>query len=272
MKISKFLVATMVITLSAGAAQAERPRDAFNDPSRQAGGQKQVTLFDLLFGRNKGNKNQKRQQQQQQPARNNGDNGASFLFGGFRNTELVDCRGPIHVRISKRRQHAQIFEDCKLTKVAGVTTAADGYVTPDFRGYSNGHLGGIETQSASYPDNGCYYNGRHMGNMAFGVFFTPPGAGGPGKFAIHGTCARKNLGNTKTRPYAGSHGCVRIHPSVAEMLNAMAKQVGARGVAIDIAHDFADWDVYSSGGSTGGSRNISPQAEEAIRNGSGGLF
>jgi hypothetical protein len=66
-----------------------------------------------------------------------------------------------------------------------------------------------------------YSRKYHNSPMPFSMFYK-------GGYAIHGTYETKHLG----RP--ASHGCVRVHPEVAEYLFGLAKRYGADRTAICI--------------------------------------
>lgn len=103
------------------------------------------------------------------------------------------------------------YEDARTTEVyrSPVSTGTSGYETPTgtFRPFflSKDH------KSSLYED----------APMPWSVFFN-------GNVAIHGTYSQKALG----RP--ASHGCVRVHPVVAEMFYKQVLEVGKANTTISV--------------------------------------
>ena len=111
--------------------------------------------------------------------------------------------------ISLDRQTMQIYEDGKLTHTWPVSTARDGYVTPN--GSYKPYLLDIDHRSKKYDD----------APMPYAVFYS-------GGYAVHATTATGALG----RP--ASHGCVRLQTANARTFYALVETRGLAATRIVI--------------------------------------
>lgn len=145
----------------------------------------------------------------------------------------------VYLEVSRVRQRAvlrvngQLVEGLKDFDKGSdlrITTGGPGHGTPAFDQLIDVPLRAYSKYSSSkYP--GGDWNG--LGNMPYAVFIRKNKG-----WAVHGTTPGNilKLGkaiNTKvplkdSRYFAGSHGCVRIHPLNAKKFNAAVQKYGAR--------------------------------------------
>lgn len=126
------------------------------------------------------------------------------------------CR--LWILVDKATQTAQIFIDGELAYEWLVSTGAAGHGTPDFDKRPNGRIYN-RYSSTKFP--GGDYNG--LGNMPYAMFIE-------GGFAIHGT----TRGNFSKLGKRASHGCVRLHPDNAKILNETLRAIGVADAWITI--------------------------------------
>lgn len=119
----------------------------------------------------------------------------------------ISC--PVYLNLSIAQQRAFLFVNGRHVGTYKVST---GLTRPSKRW--NGHPTNriyIRYDSKTYPEGD--YNG--MGNMPYAIFYY-------GGYAIHGT----PKGNWPKLGRPASHGCIRLHPSNARILNSYVRSVG----------------------------------------------
>jgi L,D-transpeptidase catalytic domain len=120
--------------------------------------------------------------------------------------ERFNC--PLWILVDKPSQTVSIYIDGVLESTWKTSTGRDGYETPNFDRHPNGRI--YEAyMSRSYPS--ADING--LGNMPYAIFIE-------GGFAIHGTDSLWRLGT------AASHGCIRLEPANAKVVNTLVRQYG----------------------------------------------
>ncbi len=119
-------------------------------------------------------------------------------------------RCPVWIQVSKSRQKLYYFLNGRHEATWDVSTGAVGYGTPNFDRNPNGRIYDKYT-STKFP--GGDYKG--LGNMPYAVFIS-------GGFALHGT-AKSNWSKLGKR---ASHGCIRLHPDNAFLMNREIRKVG----------------------------------------------
>ena len=120
----------------------------------------------------------------------------------------IECT--IFLDISKDTQRMNFYFNGVLQATWPVSTGAAGFATPDFDTNPNGRIYDSYT-STKYP--GGDYNG--LGNMPYAIFID-------GGFAVHGT-GESNWPKLGKR---ASHGCIRVHPENAKVINRLVRQYG----------------------------------------------
>ena len=138
------------------------------------------------------------------------------LFAGSTSCYRSSCT--VWAQVSRRQQKMQIFLNGNLYATWLVSTGAIGYETPNFDRHPNGRIYDAYN-SKKYP--GGDYKG--LGNMPYAVFIYEG-------FAIHGT-GRANWAKLGS---AVSHGCVRLHPDNAYLLNRLVRQYGIANTWITV--------------------------------------
>jgi lipoprotein-anchoring transpeptidase ErfK/SrfK len=113
----------------------------------------------------------------------------------------------IVARVNISTQTMTVMEDGDVLYSWSVSTAGRGYHTP------RGSFRPVRMAKMWYSKK---YDNSPMPNS---IFFS-------GGYAIHGTYHVKNLG----RP--ASHGCVRLHPTNAQILYHLVQEVGAGNTRI----------------------------------------
>lgn len=141
------------------------------------------------------------------------------------NSNTSNCRGnqcPLFIRVYKGYQDVEIYEGGKLTYRWKVSSGwAPTYETPDYSGKPTRIYQSYT--SRKYPGRGYVSkNGKNYGNMPFAVFYS-------GGFALHGTTSTQKLGQK------ASHGCIRLHPDHAELLNRLVRSYGPSSTWIYIS-------------------------------------
>ncbi|SEO93675.1 L,D-transpeptidase catalytic domain [Salinihabitans flavidus] len=115
----------------------------------------------------------------------------------------------ILARIDLSGQWMQVVVEGELRHIWPVSTARDGKCTP---------TGTYRAQSLSRFHRSSLYNNAPM---PFSIFFH-------GNYAIHGTDQTDKLGSR------ASAGCVRLHPTHAEILFEMTRAAGPENLSIVI--------------------------------------
>lgn len=123
------------------------------------------------------------------------------------------CKVWIDVAMNERPQHAYVYIDGKLTYTLIASSAGPGYATKKWDAHPNGPFYSGYYMSKKFP--GASWHG--LGDMPYAMFYY-------GGFAIHGTPSIGALG----RP--ASHGCVRIDPTKAAVINPIVRAAGPANV------------------------------------------
>ncbi len=136
----------------------------------------------------------------------------SFLLAKDTTEEIgcqeMDCL--LFVEIDKSTQKLYLYLFGELKDSFTVSTGTRKFETPNL----NLHPAGpILTKYSSKKFPGGNYEG--LGNMPYAIFLR-------GGYAIHGTTP----GNFSKLGTRASHGCIRLHPDNAKVLNALVKIVG----------------------------------------------
>jgi lipoprotein-anchoring transpeptidase ErfK/SrfK len=145
--------------------------------------------------------------------------GYSYDFNPVGGCYRQSC--PVWAHVSKRNQRLYVYINGKKTYEWKVSTGKSGHGTPNFDKNPDGRIY-QKYSSGKYP--GGDYNG--LGNMPYAVFIS-------GGFAIHGTPA----GNWKFLGTPASHGCIRVHPSNAQIFNKLVRTYGISNVWISVNSD-----------------------------------
>lgn len=126
------------------------------------------------------------------------------------------CAVYIHVRKSDQRMDVYVNGNPHAEFL--VSTGAPGHGTPDFDKHPNGRI--YDKYSSRKFPGGDYMG---LGNMPYAVFIE-------GGFAIHGTMRS----NWKYLGQRASHGCVRLHPDNAFIVNRLVRQYGVDNTWIQV--------------------------------------
>lgn len=124
----------------------------------------------------------------------------------------------VYIRVRKADQRLYLYVDGNPAGEYIVSTGAPGRETPNLDRHPNGRIYD-KYSSRTYP--GGDYKG--LGNMPYAVFIE-------GGFAIHGT----TKGNFKYLGRKASHGCVRMHPDDAFIINRLVREHGIYNTWIQI--------------------------------------
>lgn len=128
----------------------------------------------------------------------------------------------VYVRISKRTQSGQLFihgeKRLEFLVSTGLVTKKRSYRTPNFDKHPNGRIYN-KYSSSKYP--GGDYNG--LGNMPYAIFIR-------GGYALHGT----PRSNWKKLGRRASHGCIRMHPDNAKIVNRWVRRAGIKQTWITV--------------------------------------
>ncbi|HEX5653616.1 MAG TPA: L,D-transpeptidase [Chitinophagaceae bacterium] len=116
----------------------------------------------------------------------------------------------LYIAIDKSKQTLFLYILGQLKDTFKVSTGKGNYQTPNM---DRRPAGPVFTRYNSRRFPGGNYMG--MGNMPYAVFLR-------GGYAIHGTTP----GNYSRLGTPASHGCIRLHPDNAKLLNALVKTVG----------------------------------------------
>lgn len=136
-------------------------------------------------------------------------------------TEAEDCyrlECKVYARIIRSEQKLFLYVDGQLVETWDVSTGKAGFDTPNFDKRPNGRIYD-RYSSSKFP--GGDWNG--YGNMPFAIFIE-------GGFAVHGT----TNGNIPRLGKPASHGCVRMHPENARVLNRLVRQHGIDNTWISV--------------------------------------
>jgi hypothetical protein len=127
-----------------------------------------------------------------------------------------DCM--LYLEVDKKRQYLFLYLLGELKDSFAVSTGKGKYETPvmDLRPH-----GPVVTKYSSKKFPGGNY--MKLGNMPYAIFLQ-------GGYAIHGTTP----GNFAKLGTPASHGCVRIHPDNAKVLNSLVKTVGLRQTWVSV--------------------------------------
>jgi lipoprotein-anchoring transpeptidase ErfK/SrfK len=138
----------------------------------------------------------------------------SFLTAGNWQPDSNACQGKdclLYVEIDKSRQQLYLYLMGELKDSFAVSTGkGKKYETPNMDLQPRGP---VLTKYTSKKFPGGNY--MKLGNMPYAVFLR-------GGYAIHGTTPG-NFAKLGTR---ASHGCIRVHPDNAKVLNSLVKTVG----------------------------------------------
>lgn len=128
----------------------------------------------------------------------------------------IDSR--VWARVSKTDQRLYLYIDGEVVDTFKVSTGSTRHETPPFDMQPSGPIFQKYT-SKTYP--GGNYDG--LGNMPYAIFIK-------GGYAIHGT----TRGNIPRLGKKASHGCVRMHPENAKILNELVRKAGLENFWITI--------------------------------------
>lgn len=129
----------------------------------------------------------------------------------------------VWVRIIKNEQRLYLYLDGKMVDTFKVSTGSPRHETPTMDLQPSGPIFQKYT-SKRYP--GGNYNG--LGNMPYAIFIK-------GGYALHGT-TRGNIPRLGTK---ASHGCVRLHPDNAKILNEVVRKAGLENFWVTIEEEAA---------------------------------
>lgn len=124
----------------------------------------------------------------------------------------------VWARINKDDQRLYLYIDGKMVDTFKISTGSTRHETPTFDMQPNGPIFQKYT-SKKYP--GGNYNG--LGNMPYAIFIQ-------GGYALHGT----TRGNIPRLGKKASHGCVRMHPDNAKVLNELVRKAGLENFWVTI--------------------------------------
>lgn len=141
---------------------------------------------------------------------------ALYYFNTFQTCKKQTC--PVWVVVDKSEQQMYVYVNSVLQNTWKVSTGAPGRETPLFDRPFNGRIYDAYT-SSKYP--GGDYNG--LGNMPYALFIE-------GGFAIHGT----GKANWSKLGKKASHGCVRLHPDNAFVLNRLVRQYTVKNTWVTV--------------------------------------
>lgn len=144
----------------------------------------------------------------------------SFIARRDKQTE-TNCRGKecmLYIEVIKSTQELKLYVEGELKDTFKVSTGMNGYETPNL---DLSPQGPIFTKYTSTKFPGGNYKG--LGNMPYAVFLK-------GGYAIHGT----TTGNIAKLGNKASHGCIRIHPDKAVILNEMVKLIGLNNTWVTV--------------------------------------
>lgn len=137
----------------------------------------------------------------------------SFLKARDSATQAITCRGKdcvLYAEVDKSRQKLYLYMLGEIKDSFLISSGKGKYETPNLNLRPSGP---ILTKYSSHKFPGGNYEG--LGNMPYAVFLR-------GGYAFHGT----TKGNFSKLGTKASHGCIRLHPDDAKVLNALVKTVG----------------------------------------------
>lgn len=120
--------------------------------------------------------------------------------------ERASC--PLWILVDKSSQTVSVYINGAFTTTWKTSTGRDGFETPNFDRHPNGRIYEYY-MSKSFPSADV----GGLGNMPYAVFIE-------GGFAIHGTDSLWRLGT------AASHGCIRLEPDNAKVINDLVRNFG----------------------------------------------
>lgn len=122
--------------------------------------------------------------------------------------------------VDKSEQRLYVYVNGALTNPGGwkTSTGSKGRGTPNFDKHPDGRIWD-KYSSKKFP--GGDYNG--LGNMPYAIFIK-------GGYAMHGT----PRGNWSKLGTVASHGCIRMHPDNAFILNRLVRKVGVKNTWITV--------------------------------------
>jgi L,D-transpeptidase catalytic domain len=124
----------------------------------------------------------------------------------------------LYAEINKAKQTLYVYMLGELKDSFLISTGISTYETPNLNLRPSGP---ILTKYSSKKFPGGNYSG--LGNMPYAVFLK-------GGYALHGTTP----GNFAKLGTKASHGCIRMHPDNAKVLNALIKTVGLNQTWVSI--------------------------------------
>ena len=142
-------------------------------------------------------------------------------FDIFNGTVLQKCQRntcAVWIQAVKSTQRLYLYQNGNLQGSWPISSGSPGHGTPNFDKNPNGRIYD-RYSSSKFP--GGDYNG--LGNMPYAIFIE-------GGFALHGT----PKGNWAKLGTPASHGCIRMHPDNALILNRLVRQYGVSNVWITV--------------------------------------
>lgn len=124
----------------------------------------------------------------------------------------------VFINVDKVRQEATIYIDGIPTYQWPVSTGGKGFLTPNFDRHPSGPV--YQKKSSSLFPGGDY---KGLGNMPYAITIR-------GAFAVHGTVKS----NWRLLGQTASHGCVRLHPENAKILNKLVLKYGLKNTWITV--------------------------------------
>lgn len=124
----------------------------------------------------------------------------------------------VFIRVRKSVQRLYLYINGNPQGEFIISTGIPQFETPNFDRHPNGRIYD-KYSSRTYP--GGDYMG--LGNMPYAVFIE-------GGFAIHGT----TKGNLKYLGKKASHGCIRMHPDDAFIINRLVREHGIYNTWIQV--------------------------------------
>lgn len=137
----------------------------------------------------------------------------SFLTAGKQQPDSIQCQGKdcvLYAEVDKSKQKLYLYLLGELKDSFAVSTGKGVHETPNMDMRPQGP---VVTKYSSKKFPGGNY--MQLGNMPYAIFLR-------NGYAIHGTTP----GNFAKLGTKASHGCVRVHPDNAKVLNSLVKTVG----------------------------------------------
>lgn len=149
----------------------------------------------------------------------------SFLKARDTAAADITCRGKdcvLFLEVDKDRQKLFLYMLGEVKDSFNISSGQGKYETPNLDLRPSGP---VFTKYTSRKFPGGNYEG--LGNMPYAVFLR-------GGYAFHGT-TRGNFPKLGTK---ASHGCIRLHPDDAKVLNALVKTVGLNQTWVTIRNSI----------------------------------